>query len=205
MATWERNFRNKEGRSLRLTSTFIGWSDKSVHTIETAIYDVVRNLERGIRNETMYEVSGRVLEEAKKILRESKEDSLTFTADNTRSHHLESRLKITHKEADILEISPPDDIPYAGITDMVEYEIEGDMRFYWFRYGFSRRAERVLRPGNQYLTLAKKRKANNKSVVDEFNRQVRFAQAHGVNVNADGASLRGGGSMARNRAKGRRA
>ena len=203
MRDWQKNLQIG-GRKLRLSSTFIGWSDKSIHTIETVMLDAVRNLETSIRNETMYNVAGRVVKEAKQILRDAKEESRALTADNTRSHHLEERLDFEWVEKDVIQISPPEDIPYAGITDLPEYTIAGDMRFYWFRYGFSRRAQTVNRPGNQYLTRAKKKYASRASIQKELDAQIRYAQAHGANVTSQGGNLGNRSSMARNRAQSRR-
>ena len=161
--------------------------------------EVVQNLDASIRNNTMYNVMERVLQESKRILKESKEESRAFSDENGRSLNLEDRLEISKEEKDTLSIVVPDDIMYAGITDLKEYTITADsnkLKFYWFRYGIWQRRDYVIRPGNQFLTLAFKRFASEADIVKEINEQIDYeAQRYG-NITSYGGNL--GGRRSRN-------
>lgn len=153
---------------------------------------VVQNLDKSIRNETMYNVMDRVVSEAKRILKESKEDSRAFSDVNERSLHLEDRLDFTWTETDTVSIIIPDDIVYAGITDLKEYVITAEstkLKFYWFRYGIRQKRDVVVRPGNQYMTLAIKRYASEADIVKELNKQIDFYAQKYENITPMGGNL----------------
>jgi hypothetical protein len=189
----ESNLRNSEGRQLRLKTRFNSGTEGFID-LEFGVYDVVRNFEKTIRNEVMYDTAEAVVNRAKQILRDSKGDSLAFSDVNQRSKHLEERITFTPTETDSYIIVIPDDIEYANITDLPEAFIEPvnapALRFYWFRHQFTRiESKGVVRPGNMYLTNAIKQEASIGKMKQRIAKQIHYWSNKGINLTERGGNL----------------
>jgi hypothetical protein len=183
---------NIRNRTLKAKGRIYIQSEDSWLEIIGQELEVVQNLDRSVRNETMYNVMDRVVAEAKRILKQSKEESRAFSDVNQRSKNLEDRIDFAWTETDTVSIVIPEDIVYAGITDLKEYVISAEtakLRFYWHRYGVFQVRDQVVRPGNQFLTLAIKRYASETDIVTEINKQIDFYAQKYDNITDKGGNL----------------
>ena len=138
---------NIRNRTLKAKARIYIQSEDSWLEIIGQELEVVQNLDRSVRNETMYNVMDRVVAEAKRILKQSKEESRAFSDVNQRSKNLEDRIDFAWTETDTVSIVIPEDIVYAGITDLKEYVISAEttkLKFYWHRYGVFQERDQVV-------------------------------------------------------------
>jgi hypothetical protein len=182
------------GRKLRLKARLQTFSDEERIELESAVKEVIRNLDKTIRTETMYDVASNTVKRAREILQTSKDDSLAYTDVNSRSYGLQQSLNFTWTETDTVLIEPRSDIPYASITDMegaVEITAQNAefLRFYWFRYQFTRQTKTVYRPGNQYLSQAINEEASLAAINKIFNKNLDEQWRSRDNLTAEGGNL----------------
>lgn len=182
------------GRNLRLKVKLQTFSDEERIQFESELFDVVRNLDKTVRTETMYDVASKTIKHAKRILQQSKADSLAFSEVNDRSQNLEDRLDFTWTETDTVVIEPPKDIDYAAITDIsgtveIVPQTAQFLHFYWFRFQFSRKATMVHRPGNQYLSKAIQKEASYNAIEKIFQEKLMHEWKNRDNITNEGGNL----------------
>ena len=183
------------GRKLRLQVRLQTFSDEERIAFESEVFEVIRNLDKTVRNETMHDIANSTLNRAIEILQDSKQDSLAFSDVNSRSQGLEDSLKrIKFTETDRVIIEPPKDIDYAAITD-IEGSVEivpqtaEFLKFYWFRYQFVRKAKIVHRPGNEYLSKAIREEATTAKIEAKFEKILLHQWQSNDNITREGGNL----------------
>jgi hypothetical protein len=183
------------GRQLRLKIRLQTFSEEELIEFESEVLNVIRNLDKTVRNETMHDIANNTVRRAIEILQDSKQDSQAFSDINSRSQGLEDSLKrIRFTETDAVTIEPPKDIDYAAITDMAgSVEIVPQtaefLQFYWFRFGFVRKAKAVHRPGNEYLSKAIREEATTAKISEMLDKKLIHEWKNRDNITSQGGNL----------------